>query len=61
MDGEEALMAALPDFMLYPDEQHEEWVREEYEMPKYGKRDANHQDIKDAAQRMGATVIDTPG
>jgi len=30
-------------------------------MTKYGKRDANHGDIKDAAQRMGATVIDTPG
>lgn len=29
--------------------------------PKYGKRDANHGAIKDAAQRMGATVIDTPG
>lgn len=30
-------------------------------MMKYGKRDANHNDIRDAARRMGATVIDTPG
>ena len=29
--------------------------------PKYGKRDSNHNDIRDAARRMGATVIDTPG
>ena len=28
---------------------------------KYGKRDRNHNDIRDAARRMGATVIDTPG
>lgn len=29
--------------------------------PKYGKRDANHNEIRDAARRMGVTVIDTPG
>ena len=27
---------------------------------KYGKRDRNHNEIRDAARRMGATVIDTP-
>lgn len=36
------------------------WSPKEHEMPpKYGKRDSNHGAIKDAAQRMGATVIDT--
>jgi hypothetical protein len=29
-------------------------------MPKHGKRDANHNEIRDAARRMGAVVIDTP-
>ena len=27
---------------------------------KYGKRDRNHNDIRDAARRMRVTVIDTP-
>jgi len=36
-------------------------VRGEGAMTKYGKRDANHNEIRDAARRMGATVIDTPG
>jgi len=30
-------------------------------MPKYGKRDANHNEIKEAAELMGAVVIDTAG
>ena len=36
-----------------------EW-REGMMPPKYGKRDANHNEIRDAARRMRATVIDTP-
>ncbi len=34
-------MVALPDWQLYYTEQHEEWVREEYDMPEYGKGEEN--------------------
>ena len=36
-------------------------TREGDAVPKYGKRDANHQEIKEAAELMGAVVIDTAG
>ena len=36
-------------------------TREGDAVPKYGKRDANHSEIRDAAELMGAVVIDTPG
>ncbi len=38
---------------------YREW-REGMMGVKYGRRDSNHNEIRDAARRMGATVIDTP-
>ncbi len=53
-------MVALPDAFLYYTEQHEEWIREEYDMPSYAvKRDANHGLIKKAAESFGVFVKDT--
>ena len=59
-------MVASPDHLLdprfgYEPEQHEEWLREEFEMPpKYAlERDENHDELSNAARKLGAFVIDS--